>query len=91
MDNKEVEQQRTRQDRNAAARKISVATLEKWGIKFDSLHEGRHLIIKNKHIGKIDFWPGTGLWVVRSQRGIKHRGVGKLIDFIESLKGKNNE
>ncbi len=47
------------------------------GIVFVSKNNGAHLIISAKN-EIIDFWPSTGLWIVRSIKR-KHRGVFNLI------------
>ena len=42
---------------------------------------GAHLIVQaGAHT--IDFWPSTGLWMVRKQK-TRHGGVRKLIQFIK--------
>lgn len=40
--------------------------------------DGVHLIVS--HGGKtIDFWPTTGKWIDRGERGVHHRGVFPLL------------
>lgn len=67
--------------KRASNRDNSAALLTHAGVKFEAKSDGIHLIVDYVD-GKIDFWPGTGLWIVRSnsQRG---RGVQKLIYLVK--------
>lgn len=65
------------QEKRAANRMSSRELLEKHNIQFEVKNAGVHLIVD----GRIDFWPGTGLWVVRGSKG-KQRGVKKLLSFL---------
>ena len=51
-------------------------------IAFTSYNFGIHLAIKRVTC-IVDFWPSTGKWIVRGQKGFK-RGVHKLLKFLES-------
>jgi hypothetical protein len=67
------------QVKRAANREQSPACLAQAGIEFVVKNEGAHLIVTGP-AGLIDFWPGTGLWMLR---GTKRSGYGvfKLIKF----------
>lgn len=59
----------------------STALLTGAGVIFDRHNGGAHLVVMaGPHT--VDFWPSTGLWIVRKQ-GTKRRGVRKLIAFVE--------
>lgn len=49
--------------------------LEAAGIQFESKNGGAHLVVSAAGL-VVDFWPGTGLWVVRGtnerRRGVRH-------------------
>lgn len=54
--------------------------LHKAGLKFEAKNFGAHLIIRAIGL-TVDFWPGTGLWIVRQPRR-EGRGVQRLIDAL---------
>lgn len=56
------------------------------GIPFECKNDGAHWIVRSKtRFAVIDFWPGTGSWIVRGQRE-RQRGLRKWIAFaIEKL------
>lgn len=66
-----------RQAKRAANRDSSASLLIANGIKFAERNMGAHLIVE----GRIDFWPGTGLWIDRNDHK-HHRGVMKLIRYV---------
>jgi hypothetical protein len=66
-------------ERRADNREASAELLRDAGIEFLSKNDGAHLIIE----GRIDFWPGTGLWVRRSTH-LRARGVKALINFVKT-------
>ena len=72
---------KAKQERRAANTKDSTAMLAGHGIDFESHNSGAHLIV---HAGvcKIDFWPSTGLWIVRGSKK-RHGGVRKLIEYVQ--------
>lgn len=78
-----------RQEKRANNREQSAALLTRAGIFFEAKNDGAHLIV----IGGpfvIDFWPGTGLWIVRGKAedlSRKKRGVRNLIAFVERARG----
>lgn len=45
----------------------------------ESKNDGVHLIIKTDPA--IDFWPSTGLWIVRN--GQRKRGIKSLLKYLE--------
>jgi hypothetical protein len=67
----------------------STSLLESNNIKFDSKNNGVHLIIDGCD-EIIDFYPSTGLWIIRSKQ-IKSRGVRKLINRIKNRSNKKGE
>ena len=69
-----------RAEKRAGNRQHSAVLLREAGVGFSTRNDGAHLIIERG--GKIiDFWPGTGLWVVRGQQK-RHRGVRSLIQSV---------
>jgi len=73
-----------KQEKRASNRDNSAELLMAEGIEFESKNIGAHLIVKGG--GKIiDFWPGTGLWIVRGSIN-KRRGVRQLIAAITATK-----
>lgn len=76
-DIREVKQQKKRN--NLA---YSTYTLKEAGIPFESHNDGVHLVINNhRHSTIIDFWPSTGLWIMRNN-GRRNRGIKKLLEFL---------
>ncbi len=68
-------------DRRRNNREQSARLLAKHEIVFEEKNMGAHLVVEGRG-GYIDFWPGTGRWILRY--GNKHRGFGvkKLIQYI---------
>ncbi len=66
------------QKKRANNRESSAELLKTAGIPFVSKNDGAHLIVDER----CDFWPGTGLWMVRGS-GRKNRGVQNLIGFLK--------
>lgn len=54
--------------------------LLKAGIRFETKNLGAHLIVRALGL-TVDFWPGTGLWIVRDTKR-QGRGVQRLIDAL---------
>lgn len=50
------------------------------GITVTTANDGAHYVIGSS-AGVIDFWPGTGLWIVRGSTK-RRRGIAGLIQFI---------
>lgn len=70
-----------KQEKRASNREQSAAILTRSGVIFESKNGGAHLIVLAGSKG-IDFWPGTGLWIVRGEKN-RRRGVRKLLEFVE--------
>lgn len=70
--------------KRAANRRNSATMLRDCGIAFDDKNDGAHLIVSSS-VGLIDFWPGTGLWICRSNKK-KARGVRQLLKFVRASK-----
>lgn len=71
-----------RQEKRSCNKEQSTELLKQSGINFKSHNAGVHLeILAGNRV--IDFWPSTGLWMVRGGSKYKHRGVRKLIEYIE--------
>lgn len=71
------------QEKRAGNRESSATILRNRGIPFESKNWDAHLIVKPQGSDEvIDFWPGTGRWIVRST---KHKGFGvfNLLKHIE--------
>jgi len=66
--------------RRARNRENSPRILREHGISFVTRNDGAHLIVMDK----VDFWPGTGKWIVR-ETGRSGRGVYGLIRWIEKV------
>jgi len=64
-------------EKRASNRVESSQLLTKANILYETKNLGAHLIVN----GDIDFWPGTGLWIVRGNSK-KRRGVRKLIRYV---------
>ena len=69
-----------RKQKRMSNRIHSAGMLKSAGIVFDVRNEGAHLIVESTE-GLIDFWPGTGRWIVRKS-GFKEYGVRNLIKFV---------
>lgn len=74
-----------RQEKRANNRDQSAALLQRAGVVFESKNIGAHLIVLAGP-KEVDFWPGTGLWIVRGTKD-KRRGVRKLIEYVERQRG----
>jgi hypothetical protein len=75
-------------EKRANNRNQSARTLTQFKIPFSSHNIGAHLIVKCGE-QMIDFWPGTGKWIIRGGKDGK-RGVMNLVKFYQSkLKEKN--
>lgn len=70
-----------KQAKRANNREQSAAILARSGISFETKNNGAHLVVVAGS-KTVDFWPGTGLWLVRGAT-YKHRGVRKLVSYVE--------
>lgn len=73
------EQSKKKSKKKSKRRDQSPKLLKKAGISFRSSKDGVHLVVKGKRC-TIDFWPGTGTWIVRNRK--RGCGVGNLIQYI---------
>jgi hypothetical protein len=71
------EQKRVKRASNTEA---STALIKALGVNFQSKNGGSHLVVIGKG-GTADFWPSTGLWIVRGQNK-KRGGVKNLIKWL---------
>lgn len=69
---KEESQRKRSSNRESSSRLLAEA-----GISFEPKNGGSHLIVSGAGV-VVDFWPGTGLWVVRGSKE-RRRGVRQLI------------
>lgn len=76
---------KAKQEKRASNREDSAAILTRAGVLFESKNIGAHLIV-TAGAKIVDFWPGTGLWIVRGANN-KRRGVHKLIEYVEQQRG----
>ena len=88
MSNNELTQmwrdhRKTSQKKRAHNRVASAGRLREAGIDFVRKNGGAHLVITTNQ-GYIDFWPGTGKYILRYKEGKRGhgRGVAKLIKEI---------
>lgn len=66
--------------KTARNRASSTRLLAESGVQFEAKNGGAHLVVKH-HQSYIDFWPGTGLWIVRGSTK-RNRGVLRLLRFL---------
>lgn len=68
------------QCRRAEHRAHAIAVLTNRGYHFETRNDGVHLIVEAA-LGKIDYWPGTGLWKCRygTQQG---RGIASVLQHL---------
>lgn len=71
------------QAKRAGNRKSSAELLREAGVQFTAKNGDAHLIVRTDSGHVIDFWPGTGLWIMRGSTQ-RHGGVRKLITFCKS-------
>lgn len=64
-------------EKRAANREDSAALLRERGVAFETRNGGAHLIVTHED-RTADFWPGTGLYVIRDGSG-RGRGVMNLL------------
>ena len=75
-----------KQEKRASNRDASAAILSRSGVVFESKNLGAHLIVQ-AGATVVDFWPGTGLWIVRGEKK-QRRGVRKLVEYVEQQREK---
>lgn len=69
-----------RQQKRAENRQDSAGMLRTAGLRFEVKNIGAHLIVHALGM-TVDFWPGTGMWIVRNPKR-EGRGVQRLIDAL---------
>lgn len=67
--------------KTAANRANGARFLTERGIRFASHNKGAHLVV-GQWPEAVDYWPGTGLWIVR-QTGKKGRGIFSLLKHLK--------
>lgn len=70
-----------KQAKRASNREVAVQVLFENDIPFESKNGGAHLIVTGKD-GLVDFWPGTGKFIVRG--GKTGRGVFTLLKLLNA-------
>lgn len=78
---KQRSQQKRASNREQSARKLDAA-----GIQYLSKNAGAHLIVTAADGQIIDFWPGTGLWRMRSSAR-QGRGIRSLLRISKPATG----
>lgn len=73
--------------KRASNRENGAALLVLKAVPFEERNLGRHLIVSAGSAGIVDYWPGTGLWIVRSNKK-KGRGAAKLLELIQKEQSK---
>ena len=69
------------QEKREQNRENSTDLLIQTGISFKEHNYGLHLVIQhNEDI--IDFYPSTGLWIIR-KKNYQRRGVKKLLKYLQ--------
>lgn len=73
---------KTSQLRRAENRENGQGILTEYDVAFEVAGDmASHLIVR--HNGKtVDYWPGTGKWIDRAQRGRHERGVFRLLRHL---------
>lgn len=74
-------QKEASQQKRAENRENSASILKENGIEFTEHNLGAHLVVKAS-AKTVDFWPGTGKWIVRGG-GKTSRGVYNLIKLLK--------
>lgn len=72
---------KAKQEKRAQNRETSPEILRRAGVAFAEFNMGAHLVVKHGDGAiTVDFWPGTGKWIVRGGR--KGRGVFNLLRLL---------
>jgi len=85
------EYRRQRQEKKKHNRESSTAILSRHGIRYQSHNNGTHLAVlvpdtlKEMEGIRINFWPGTGKWIIWITPLIRGRGVFQLIDQLKKF------
>lgn len=70
------------QARRERHRQMAPEMLRQAGFRFLERNDGAHLIVEDR----VDFWPGTGRWMVRTSGRVGY-GIVNLIAFLRFLGG----
>jgi hypothetical protein len=77
---------KARQEKRGENRDASQQLLQDHGVAFEVKNGGAHLIVKGDG-SIVDFWPGTGLWLVRESKPVaRGRGVFNLLKRLGKVK-----
>ena len=68
------------QARRAINRENARGILDGANIRYIDYSDGKHLGVL-KGVAVIDFWPGTGLWKYKGDKG---RGIDSLIGYVRA-------
>lgn len=68
------------QEKKLSNIEFSTKQLTDAGVEFKSMLDGVHLIVTQLSGGIADFWPSTGLWIVRAKNR-RRRGFKSLIEW----------
>ncbi|QGZ42684.1 hypothetical protein IP92_04905 [Pseudoduganella flava] len=71
---------KARQEKRSDNREHSAAVLTRAGVQYEVKNLGAHLVVQ-AGAQTVDFWPGTGLWIVRGSP-TRRRGVRKLVEYV---------
>lgn len=72
---------KAKKEKRASNTEQSTELLKKHKIGFQSKNGGAHLVVTAGNYD-VDFWPSTGLWIIRGEKK-RHGGVRNLIDFFK--------
>lgn len=75
-DMKKIKKEKRETNRQSSGELLTAA-----GIQFESKNGGAHLVV-NANGHNFDFWPGTGLWIMRGSTQ-RHRGVFSLMTMVQ--------
>lgn len=74
-----------RQAKRGQNRATSTDLLRAKGVSFELRNGGAHMMIVTADTLRIDFWPGTGKFIVHRPEKLEGRGVFKLIQTLQRL------
>ena len=81
----------TSTERREHNRKCSLGLLDANQVPYEILdtynHTPKHVLVG----GRIDFWPGTGLWIDQSNPKSRRRGVKALIIYLKEKEVDKDE
>lgn len=78
------EMKRRSREKRAGNRDYSARMLASEGVPYEVRNGGAHLILLPVKCQRIDFWPGTGLWVTLDKK-VRARGIGTLFSYIRAV------